>query len=86
MPGPFTPLVRNSRDLLRAAPPGASENVWLFGQIKRRVRRRAFVSICWGPSMTRQIRASAEELEHAIIVSNDIMHEGGKTCRVETKK
>ena len=82
MPSPFTPLARKSRDLLRAVSLSASVNVWLFGQIKRRGHRHAFISVCWGPPMTRQIRASTEELEHAIIVSNDVMREGEKmTCR-----
>ena len=41
--------------------------------------------------MTHQIRASAEELEHAIIVSNDVMREGeakvsGRDRKVKQKK
>jgi hypothetical protein len=75
-PGQISPLARKSRDLLRAVSPGALVNVWLFGQIKSRGLRHTFVSVCWGPPMTCQIRATAEELEHAIIVNNDIMSEG----------
>ena len=77
-PDPFSPLARKQRNLLHAVSTGrlgervtvqSNQELWASPRVRQRLM---------GPPMTCHIRASAEELEHAIIVSNDVMREGEK--------
>ena len=90
-PDPFSPLARKQRNLLRAVSTGRlGERVTIRSNQESWASPRGRQGMM-GPPMTCHIRASAEELEHAIIVSNDVMREGeekvsGRDKKVKQKK